>query len=242
MHEISDGACKLGAWIRWATWIGASSSLFMAHLAFAKVERCTPSEWKHVGVVRAQVSRGVDGDTVRVFVGKREYSVRMLAIDTPETNYLGKSQGHWGEVAKKRLAELLPPNSRIELRFEGLERCDQYGRLLAHVWRGKMNVNRQMLVEALAVNYCIYPADDCGELAPIVQKNIDERQGIFGDASVELPYEWRRQLRGEDYAKYVGSLFTYEVYEPGEIARVPVAERVFFIRKSDIKPPYYLVQ
>ncbi len=65
--------------------------------------KCDPRDWTHVEVARARVTRAVDGDTVRVMVGKLEYSVRMLSIDTPETKYLGKSQGYWGEQASARL-------------------------------------------------------------------------------------------------------------------------------------------
>src|SRR5687767_2646396 len=60
------------------------------------------------------VERVVDGDTINLstpVLGTTK--VRLVSIDTPETNYQGKAQQPWGNAAKNYLAQLLPPGTSI---------------------------------------------------------------------------------------------------------------------------------
>ncbi len=188
----------------------------------------------------AEVVHTIDGDTVRITARSKIYNLRFLNIDTPETNFQGNSQGHWAEKASARLAELLPAGSPITVQL-GIEKCDHYGRMLGVVFRNGRNINKQMLSEGLAVNYCIWPNIDCEDLAVITGRNIQRHVGIYSDSSVELPYEWRRQMSNRPHEKFVGNIFTREVYRPGSYDQVAVGERVFFLRESDIQAPFFLV-
>ena len=194
--------------------------------------------------LQAAVNRVVDGDTVNILVEGEGISVRLLSIDTAETHYQGKSQGYWGEEAANRLKKLLPVGTSVRVEFEH-DRCDMYGRILGHIWKGDTNMNRKMIEEALAVNYCIVPnTNHCEEYGDITDQNIVEASGIFGDPDFVLPYEWRRIVSNRPYEKYLGNLDTHEVYppRPDTLDRVPVGLRVFFFKKSDIKLPYHLVE
>lgn len=189
----------------------------------------------------AEVVRGVDGDTVVVKAGRKTYSIRMLGIDTPETHYLGKSQGKWGEIAADRLKKILPVGTKVTLET-GNEVCDKYGRVLAYVFKGTTNVNLQMAKEGLAVNYCIFPGiAHCEEIGNHVTAAIRAKKGMFSDEEVELPYDFRRRVSNRVHTSFIGSMKTKFVYHPEHIARIPVGERLFFGQENMIRLPYRLV-
>jgi micrococcal nuclease len=82
----------------------------------------------------AAVVRAVDGDTLKVSVGGREQSVRLLGIDTPETHRPGTPVECGGPQASASMEALVPPGTRVRLESEpGQDRVDRYGRLLAYV-------------------------------------------------------------------------------------------------------------
>src|SRR5689334_10250621 len=155
----------------------------------------------------AEVVRTVDGDTLRVRDERGViHPVRMLSIDTPETHFLGASQGYWAEVAAARLSELLPDGSEVEIQTDE-QPFDTYGRVLGYVLsRGRL-INRQMPEEGLATTYIVAPnLRYAQELSEAARQSFYERRGMFSDPSVLLPYEFRWRMRGRSSAKLVGSL------------------------------------
>jgi micrococcal nuclease len=93
-------------------------------------ERCGPSV--------AVVDRVIDGDTVVLTNGER---VRYILVDTPEiTN--GKNEC-WGTQASDFNAELVL-EQQVTLTYD-VECRDVYGRLLAYVQVGEVEVNRALL-------------------------------------------------------------------------------------------------
>lgn len=86
------------------------------------------------GPGEARVVRVVDGDTVVVDLGGTEETVRVLGIDTPETQHPDKPVECYGPEASARLGELLPAGAVVRLERD-VELHDTFGRLLAHVVR-----------------------------------------------------------------------------------------------------------
>lgn len=86
------------------------------------------------------VIRVVDGDTLHVRFRGRDESVRLLRINTPERGQVG-----YGEATRalRRLVE----GRKVRLEFErrGNVERDRYGRLLAYVYVGHLNVNVEMV-------------------------------------------------------------------------------------------------
>lgn len=188
------------------------------------------------------IAKSVDGDTVHVTTRSGTYSVRMLGIDTPETHFMGKSQGEWGEKAAARNQELIPVGTKVSLDFGG-EPCDSHGRVLAFIFKGKTNINAQLAGEGLAVNYCVAPTFEyCDIIGREVGQAIEQREGMFSDPNAELPYDFRRRLQGHEQRSYVGNFTTKEVLPPGNQNSVPVAERVFFYTADEIRAPFHLVK
>lgn len=188
------------------------------------------------------VERNADGDTLYVKAKSGTYAVRMIGVDTPETHYFGHSQGEWGERASQRLSELLPSGTVVRLEFSP-SICDSYGRYLAHVFKGKTNVNAQLVKEGLAVNYCLYPSvAHCERIGELARKAIENHIGMFSDSNVELPYDFRRRISNREQRSFVGSLRTKEVYRPGNQDRIPAYERIFFFSDTSIPEPYRIVE
>ncbi len=93
--------------------------------------------------VDATVVRVVDGDTIRVEVKGEEESLRILSIDTEESNAGStKPASPWGKEAKKEAEKLFKAGDKVKLQFPGdesVEECLQkyrgnYGRLLVFVY------------------------------------------------------------------------------------------------------------
>ena len=207
-------------------------------LTWGATAKCTATEWQGIESIPATVEKVVDGDTIKITYQDQTYNIRMLSIDTPETHFQGKSQGYWGDQAANHLATLVPEGSEVEVVFDE-EKCDRFGRLLAYVFKDGQNINLEMVQSGLAVNYCIAPnVMYCKEFGAAVDRNVKKKRGIFGDSGVEVPYEWRRQMSHRPHEKYIGNIETKLVYAPGSLDQVPLAKRIFFMRKKDVSAPY----
>lgn len=211
-------------------------------LESAKNAKCHYQDFKGLQEFTAKLERVVDGDTAKIIYRGNRYSVRFLSIDTPETHFMGKSQGYWGEKATAQLMSYLPAGSEVQIHVDPNNVCDKYGRLLGYIYHKGLNTNEQMLRDCLAVMYCIAPSiDHCKDFGQITSSCIEEKKGIFSDPRLEIPYEWRRSQSRRSYDKWVGNLDTFEVYSPEKVSRVPVGKRVFFMSTRDIRAPFHLV-
>ena len=82
----------------------------------------------------AVVTRVVDGDTLRVRLGRTDERVRLIGIDTPESVKPGTPVECFAKEASAHTAELVPPGTAVRL-VRDVEARDRYGRLLAYVYR-----------------------------------------------------------------------------------------------------------
>lgn len=126
-----------------------------------------------------------DGDTLRVLVRGREMEVRLADIDAPE-----RDQPH-GWASKLALIDLVR-GQHLVLKPRDV---DQYGRVVAHVWVGDLDINRELVRRGAAWFYPEYAESDA----------LYEEEGIARNAKVGLwalpaservePWEWRRRAR-----------------------------------------------
>jgi len=189
---------------------------------------------------KAQVLGHVDGDTIHLQIGKASYSVRLAGMDAQESRYLGKSQGEWAQKAAGTLAELLPAGTNVTLQY-GSEACDSYGRLLAHIFRGKLHANAELVRRGLAVTYCVAPDfRHCEEFSRHTAYALEHELGMYSEKGFELPYDFRRRISNQPQRSFVGNLRTKEVLRPGHQNEVPVADRVFFYGEHMVQEPYFL--
>ena len=106
----------------------------------------------------AVVTKDVDGDTVDVSIHGHHERVRLIGIDTPETKDPRKPVQCYGPEASARTAALLPVGTPVRL-VRDEEARDDYGRLLAYVFRARdgLLVNLELAREGAAVVLSIEP-------------------------------------------------------------------------------------
>jgi len=196
---------------------------------------------KTIGQKQLQILRVQDGDSVVLKdQDNNRFTARLVGIDTPEAYYKGQSQGEWAYRAKNHLINLLPPGSPVTVELDRTP-CDFNGRLLAHVYFSGVHINRHMVEEGLAVNYCVAPNYKyCAELGELTDRNIDEQRGFWSDPSVTIPYLFREQVRGGEFTYHVGDIQSYEVVSSKQIEQIPTGRRVIFYDSRHVKRPYRL--
>ncbi len=105
--------------------------------------------------VEGTVVRAVDGDTVRMRADGREESIRILALDTEESNSGSRTKPKtpWGRAAKVEAERLLPKDAAVTLEFPGTEslaECwqkhrDNFGRVLGFVHAAGLDFQEHMI-------------------------------------------------------------------------------------------------
>jgi micrococcal nuclease len=91
------------------------------------------------GRMHGTVTHVVDGDTLKVKLGSRSETIRLIGVDTPETKHPTKPIECWGPEASTHTQSLLPPGTDVVV-VRDEEARDKYGRLLAYVTRTSDNL------------------------------------------------------------------------------------------------------
>jgi micrococcal nuclease len=119
-------------------------------------------------VVRAYVTRAIDGDTIEVRLDGRLEDVRYIGVDTPETVKPDTPVQCYGPRASHFDHGLVEHRwVRLEV---GVEPRDVYGRLLAYVHLGHLFVNAELVRRGLARTLRIPPNDRFAALFARLQR------------------------------------------------------------------------
>ncbi len=95
-----------------------------------------------------ELSSCVDGDTFKIITNDEVKTVRMLAIDTPETVDSQKEVEYYGKEASNYTCNKLTAAERIEIEYDdNSDYTDKYGRLLGWVF-----VDGELLQDLLVSN------------------------------------------------------------------------------------------
>jgi micrococcal nuclease len=81
-----------------------------------------------------RVTKVIDGDTIRVRLGSKTETVRLIGVNTPETKAPNTTVECFGPEASARTSDLLGDDTVVRLERDQATR-DRYGRLLAYVYR-----------------------------------------------------------------------------------------------------------
>lgn len=147
------------------------------------VPTASPASGNLPGGVDVVVRKVVDGDTIDVSGGER---VRLIGIDTPETNDPNRPAGCFGQEASRFIATVLPPGTPVRLVGDAEQR-DRYGRLLAYVYRRAdgLFVNAELLRRGFAQLLTIPPnVAHTDELAAIARDARAGSQGLWAACSI----------------------------------------------------------
>ena len=86
------------------------------------------------GLPAAKVTQVVDGDTIKVRLQGREYTLRLIGMDTPETVDPRKSVQCYGPEASN-FAKRLLNNKTVHLETDKSQgELDKYARMLRYIW------------------------------------------------------------------------------------------------------------
>jgi micrococcal nuclease len=101
-----------------------------------------------------QVLSVIDGDTFRVDVDGQSQTVRVLGIDTPETEFSPAGEECYGSEASEQ-AQLLLAGTEVQLEFDSAQpKTDAYDRLLAYVQMSDGgDFGQQMVADGFAREY-----------------------------------------------------------------------------------------
>ena len=143
------------------TCAGWHAALLIAGCGVNSPDVSTPppdSPIEHVGT--AVVEEVVDGDTIRLRIDGSTETVRLIAIDTPETKHPTKRVECFGPEASAFLSGLLTVNATVRIERD-VEARDAYGRLLLYVFlrtdSGEIMVNRELVSRGFARPLSIEP-------------------------------------------------------------------------------------
>ena len=124
----------------------------------------SPAVWTNEvprGAQPASLVSVSDGDTIRVDVGGQVETLRLILIDTPETDDPNNPPECYGAEATVFLEGLLPRGSALYLETDVSER-DRFGRLLRYVWldRGdEVYLVNEAMVRAGYAGQSTFPPD-----------------------------------------------------------------------------------
>ena len=109
----------------------------IALLVFGMLALITQAQFEPID---ARVVRVIDGDTIRVRVQGKEYTVRLIGVDTPETVHPTKTVQHFRAEASAYTKAALEADPTGDTR-------DRYGRLLRYVHLDGENLNARLIRE-----------------------------------------------------------------------------------------------
>ena len=80
-------------------------------------------------------SKCVDGDTIKILMNNKEHTIRMLAVDTPESVHPTKPVEYYGKDASNFTCNLVKNAKKLEIEYDdNSDKTDKYDRLLVWVF------------------------------------------------------------------------------------------------------------
>lgn len=130
-----------------------------------------------------------DGDTLTLLVDKAPLRIRLASIDSPE-----RSQA-FGQRSKQSLSEICW-NRRATYQVQEI---DRYGRTVASVSCGGVDVSRAQVMRGMAWTYVKYNKDSSlPALEEVARKG---KVGLWADPTPVPPWEYRRNRRVPEQSK-----------------------------------------
>ncbi len=119
---------------------------------------CIPTDTeRHEG----KVTKVVDGDTIKVKIDGKTFTVRYIGIDTPESVKPNTPVQYFGKEASDRNDHLVYGKTVTLIR--DVSQTDQYDRLLAYVLIDDVFVNYQLVYEGYATQVTFPPDVACAD-------------------------------------------------------------------------------
>ncbi|MGH8175543.1 MAG: thermonuclease family protein [Steroidobacter sp.] len=137
------------------------------------------------GVFYGPLDRVTDGDSLFVKVQGVVMEFRLAEIDAPEYDQ------PYGSEARRALIGLIQGRPLVIAPFD----TDSYGRTVAHIWVGDLQLNRELVKRGAAWFLSDYTRDE--SLYHIEQEARTAKRGLWGLPLKDRmePWEWRKRKR-----------------------------------------------
>ena len=100
---------------------------------------------------KVKFSDCVDGDTIKVLVDNKKYTIRMLAVDTPESVHPTKGVEYYGKEASDYTCNLVKNAKKIEIEYDDAsDKKDKYDRLLVWVFVDDKLLQKELISNGYA--------------------------------------------------------------------------------------------
>ncbi|MFM9913668.1 MAG: thermonuclease family protein [Methylophilaceae bacterium] len=129
----------------------------------------------------AKVIAVMDGDTVLVRRGSGLVKIRLVEIDAPEKAQL------FGDASKRSLSDMVL-GKQVSVSSQAL---DQYGRTLAHLRIGSLEVNAEQIRRGMAWEYSNFHSSRA--LIALQTKAKKAQLGLWAQNNPTPPWMWRKQ-------------------------------------------------
>ncbi|KGP71602.1 thermonuclease family protein [Pontibacillus yanchengensis] len=139
----------------------------------------TSNQKNHRDRIQAKVVKVIDGDTITIKMNGKKDTVRMLLIDTPETNHPSQPVQPFGPEATSYAKKTM---NKKEISLElGTTKRDKYNRLLAYVYVDGTMYNKKVVAKGLARVGYVYPPNDkyVEKLREAEKKAQSQQKGIW---------------------------------------------------------------
>jgi micrococcal nuclease len=132
------------------------------------------------GSIQAHVTRVVDGDTIVVNIQGKDYKLRYIGMDTPETVNPDKPVQFMGKEASRKNLELV--GGKTVTLEKDISETDRYGRLLRYVWVDGLMVNAELVRLGYAHAYTYPPDIKYQDVFRTLEKEAREnRRGLWAE-------------------------------------------------------------
>ena len=107
--------------------------------------------------ITARVERVIDGDTIQVRHQGKNYTVRFIGVDTPETKHPTKAVQYFGREASAFTKAALEGKTVLLQKDRTGDTVDRYGRWLRYVLLDGDNFNARLIRDGYAHAYRRFP-------------------------------------------------------------------------------------
>lgn len=129
-----------------------------------------------------RVVRVVDGDTVVLLADDREFTVRLIGVDAPESVHPSVQEQPFGAECSAFLRNLLRDESVYMVLESGRPTKDKYGRLLAYLFRvpDGLFINLELIRQGYARAYTEFPFAHMAVFRAYESRAQIARKGLWG--------------------------------------------------------------
>lgn len=135
---------------------------------------------------KVEFSKCVDGDTFKVLINDEVKTVRLLAVDTPESVKSGSEVEYYGKEASDYTCNMVSEAKKIELEYDkNSDKTDKYDRILAWVYIDGVMLQDELVKNGYAEVAYLYGDYMYTELLKEHQTQAElKKQGIWDEEAL----------------------------------------------------------